>query len=82
MLKKSKMQVYQVVSKSKSTFLVYRYFDKKNNNFAYQIYKLVKSKSVAKEFGVSEFKEGRKTKLNTREMCDIMIENILNNKDA
>lgn len=58
------------------TYLVYRYMDDGNNNYEYQVYKLVKSKEVARELGVSDLKDGRKTKLTTREMWDLAWEKI------
>lgn len=72
-----KLEVYQISSK-KNTYLIYRYYDDKNNNFEYQTYKLVQSKSVAREFGIKDNISGRKSKLNAREMCDKLIENIKN----
>ena len=69
---KPKLEVYQISSK-KNTYLIYRYKDDKNKNFEYQIYKLVKSIPVAKEFGIKDNKPGRKTKLNAREMCNELI---------
>jgi hypothetical protein len=68
-----KLQVYQLESKTGNTYLVYRYFDDKNNNYEYQTYKLVQSKEVARDFGILDTKEGRKTPLNAREMCDLLI---------
>ncbi len=68
-----KLQVYQLESKTGNTYLVYRYFDDKNKNYEYQTYKLVQSKEVARDFGILDTKEGRKTPLNAREMCDLLI---------
>ena len=73
-MNKNKLEIFQRTSKTNNTYMIYRYFDNKNNNYEYQIYKLVQSKPVAREFGVSETKSGRVTKLNSREMCDLMIE--------
>lgn len=69
---KPRLEVYQI-SSEKNTYLVHRYFDDKNDNFEYQIYKLVQSKSVAREFGIKDLVPGRKSKLNAREMCDKLI---------
>ena len=73
-----KMQVFQQQSESGNTYLIFRYYDDLNNNYEYQIYKLVQSKAVARDFGVTETKNGRHTPLNTREMCDEMIRKIEN----
>ncbi len=70
-----KLEVYQITS-DKNTYLIHRYFDDKNNNFEYQIYKLVQSKNVAREFGIKDNVAGRNSKLNAREMCDKLIEKI------
>jgi hypothetical protein len=75
---KAKLEVYQVESESGKTYLIYRYFDDKNNNFEYQTYQLVQSKTVARDLGISDKKEGRNTALNAREMCDEIINNIEN----
>ena len=72
-----KLEVYQI-SSDKNTYLIHRYFDDKNNNFEYQIYKLVQSKGVAREFGIKDSIAGRNSKLNAREMCDKLIEKIKN----
>lgn len=74
------MEIYQATSKQGENYIIFRYFDNHNNNYEYKTYKLVQSRSVAREFGVSEYKEGRPSELNTREMCDILIEKIKNNE--
>ena len=71
-----KLEVYQIISEQNNTYLVYRYKDDHNNNYEYQIYKLVQSRAVAREMGVSEERENGETPLNTREMCDQMIKNL------
>lgn len=73
----NKLQVIQANSESNQTYLIYRYYDDANNNYEYQTYKLVKSSKTAKDFGISNTKEGRKSKLNSREMCDLMFSKIL-----
>jgi hypothetical protein len=75
-----KLEVYQTTTDDgKKTYLIYRYWDNHNNNFEYQIYKLESNtKKVIREFGISENKLGRKSKLTTREMCDKLIEKINN----
>ena len=65
-----------------NNFLIYRYFDDKNQNYEYQTYKLVKSKSVAREFGISDMESNRKTSLNTRDMCDKMIKSIVKEEES
>jgi hypothetical protein len=76
---KAKLEVYQIESKSGKTYIIYRYFDDKNNNYEYQTYQLVQSKTVARDLGISDTKEGRKSKLNAREMCNEIIKSIENN---
>ena len=70
------MELYQVKSKTGKTYIIFRFFDVHNNNFEYPIYKLVKSKPVAREFDIPDKIEGRKSELNTREMCDKLIQKI------
>jgi hypothetical protein len=72
-----KLETYQISSKN-NTYIIYRYFDDKNNNYEYQTYKLVQSKSVAREFGIKDTISGRRSKLNAREMCDKLIQKIKN----
>ncbi len=72
---KPKLEVYQIES-AKNTYIVHRYKDDKNKNYEYQIYKLVESKAVTREFGISDSLPNRKNKLNSREMCDKMIEKV------
>lgn len=69
-----KLEIFQETTQSGGTYLIYRYFDDKNNNYEYQTYKLVQSKNVAREFGILDKIENRKSKLTTREMCDKLIE--------
>jgi hypothetical protein len=75
---KPKLEIYQI-SSDKNTYIINRYLDDKNNNYEYQIYKLVQGKAVAREFGIKDFISGRKSKLNAREMCDKLIEKIKSN---
>lgn len=77
-MSKAKLEVYQIESESGNTYLIYRYFDDKNNNYEYQTYQLVQSKTVARDLGISVTKEGKKTKLNTREMCNEIIKTLEN----
>lgn len=76
---KLKLEIIQAVSPSKNTYLIHK-FDDGNTKDGYQIYKLVQSMEVAREFGISDFVSGRKTKLNTREMCDKMVDGIRKKK--
>lgn len=71
-----KLEIFQESTQSGNTYLIYRYFDDKNNNYEYQTYKLVQSKSVARDFGISDTKDGRKNPFNSREMCDLIFEEI------
>lgn len=71
-----KLEIFQATSRTGNTYIIHRYFDDKNNNYEYQTYKLVQSKSVARDFGISDTKDGRKTPLNSREMCDLIFEEI------
>ena len=71
-----KMKIYQQTSESGNTYIIYRYYDDKNNNYEYQTYKLVQSKSVARDFEISDRKTGRKTSLNSREMCNELIKEL------
>lgn len=71
-----KLEIFQETSPSGNTYLIYRYFDDKNDNYEYQIYKLVQSKSAARDFGISDRKGVRKSALNSREMCNLLIEEI------
>ncbi len=66
----SNLEIRQLKNDAGEVFVFYRYKDDKNNNFEYQVYKLVESKDVARSFGIDEFPSGRKTGLNSREMCD------------
>ena len=43
-------------------------------------YKTVKSIGVAREFNISQSRQGRKSPLNTREMCKKMVEKIKSEK--
>ncbi|MDK2771263.1 MAG: hypothetical protein KYX68_03390 [Flavobacterium sp.] len=74
------MEVFQLKSEKGNTYIVFRFFDDKNKNYEYKTYKLVKSINVAREFGILDKIPNRKTKLNTREMCDRLIEKINTNK--
>lgn len=74
------MEIFQTKSEKGNNYIIFRFFDDKNNNYEYKTYKLVKSINVAREFGISEKKLNRKTKLNTREMCDKLIEKIKGNE--
>lgn len=71
-----KLEIFQETSPTGNTYLIYRSFDDKNNNYEYQTYKLVQSKSVARDFGISDTKDGRKSSLNAREMCNLLIKEI------
>lgn len=77
---KAKLEVYQIESESGKTYLVYRCFDDKNNNYEYQTYQPVQSKTAARDLGISDTREGRNSELNAREMCDEIIKNIENKK--
>ena len=72
---KSKLDITQAVSPKNNTYLIYR-FDDGNTKDEYQIYKLVQSAGVAREFGIKDTIPGRPSKLNTREMCDKMMDKI------
>lgn len=73
---KPKLEIFQETSPTGNTYLIYRSFDDKNNNYEYQTYKLVQSKSVARDFGISDTQENRKSSLNAREMCNLLIKEI------
>jgi hypothetical protein len=73
-----KLEIFQATSNTGNTYLIHRDFDDKNNNYEYQTYKLVQSKSVARDFGISGTQDGRKNPLNSREMCNKLIEEIKN----
>ncbi len=73
---KPKLEIYHATTEKGVTYLIHRYVDDANNNYEYQIYKLVQAKNVAREFGIKDTKAGRKEKLTTREMCDKLIEKI------
>jgi hypothetical protein len=62
-----KLEVRHYRSEKGNTFMVYRYWDDKNNNCEYQVYKLVQTKESIRELGISDRVEGR-TVLNAREM--------------
>jgi hypothetical protein len=72
---KAKVEIIQATSPENNVFLIHKIEDG-NTKDGYEIYKLVKSIDVAREFGISETVPGRKTKLNTREMCDKMVQKI------
>ena len=74
------MEVFQLKSEKGNTYIVFRFFDDKNKNYEYKTYKLVKSINVAREFGIPVIIPNRKTKLNTREMCDRLIEKMKTDK--
>ncbi len=73
-----KYEVYQTTSQSNKTYIIHRYYDDKNANYEYQIYELVNSMAAPKECGITDIKEGRAAKLNTREVCDLLIKKIKN----
>ena len=77
---KPKLEVYQLES-DENTYLVHRYKDDKNKNYEYQIYKLVQSKAVAREFVISDTRNNGKSNLNAREMCDKLIEKVKGHKN-
>ena len=76
---KVKLEIIQAVSPANNTYLIHK-FDDGNTKDGYQIYKLVKSIEVAREFGIIDTKPNRTTKLNTREMCDEMVKLIRSEK--
>ncbi len=57
---KPKLEIYQASTEEGNTYLIHRYIDDANNNYEYQIYKLVQAKNVAREFGIKDIKPGRK----------------------
>jgi len=59
-----------------ATYMVFRYRDDGNNNYEYQVYKLVDASNVAGQLGAPSTKPNRKSNLNTREMWDWVWENI------
>lgn len=69
----AKLEIRQF--KLNKTYLFCRYWDDKNNNWEYQVYELVKSKSAARELGAPDFSDSG-SELNTRKMCDWVFENI------
>jgi hypothetical protein len=71
-----KLQVRQFTSNGGKTFLFYRYWDDKNNNWEYQVYELVQSMQAARDLGAPDKLPSRPSNLNTREMCDWVFENI------
>ncbi|MBP6756504.1 MAG: hypothetical protein KA210_10170 [Bacteroidia bacterium] len=75
-MKNLKLEIFQETTESGNTYLIYRYFDDKNNNYEYQTYKLVQSKNVARNFGISDTVDGRNSSLNTREMCNQIIKEL------
>ena len=60
-----KLKIFQETSSLGNTYIIYRYFDDKNHNYEYQTYKLVQSKSVSRDFGISDKIDGRKSTLNS-----------------
>lgn len=73
-MKSSKIDINQITSPKGNTFLVLS-FDDKNTHKNFEIYQLVQNASeIAKdEFDVSECVENRESKLNTREMWEIIL---------
>ncbi|WP_300675466.1 hypothetical protein [Soonwooa sp.] len=66
-MKKPTINFYQLESATGKSYIIISSKDKTLPNF--DIYQLVDNeKKIAEEFGISEFKEGRKSALNTREM--------------
>jgi hypothetical protein len=76
-MSKLKLEIIQATSPENNTYLIHR-FDDGNTKKCYEIYKLVRSIDVAREFGIEDGIEGRPSNLNTREMCDKMVEKIKN----
>ena len=70
-----KLFVRQYKAKDKKVYIIYRYKDDKNKNYEYQIYELVESRNAAQNLGAPKRQVGRKSELNTREMCDWVWEN-------
>ena len=73
----SKLEIIQATSPENNTYLIHR-FDDGNTKKGDEIYKLVPSIDVAREFGIEDVIEGRTSNLNTREMCDKMVDKIKN----
>lgn len=74
------MEIFQIKSKSGSKYIIFRFYDNHNKNYEYEIYKAVKSKDAARAFGVPDNIDGRESNLNSREMCNRLIEKIKNNE--
>ena len=77
-MSKKQFEVYQIKSDTGNLYIIYRFYDAKNKNYKYEIYKSVKSRAVAMEFNIPKSIEGRESELNTREMCDELINRIKN----
>jgi hypothetical protein len=72
----AKVEIIQAVSQNGNTYLIHKFQDG-NAHHSFDIYKLVDNeKDVAREFGISEIRSNGITPLNTREMCEKMVEKI------
>ena len=73
-MKTPKIEINQLQSPSGNTYL-FMSFDDKNNHKSFEIYQLVQNQSeVAREFNIVDVRENFDSKLNTREMCEKIIE--------
>lgn len=72
----AKIKITQAKSPIGNEYIIYQFKDA-HNLPSVEIYKLASNcKEVAEEFGISEYENGRNSKLNTREMCVKMVAKI------
>lgn len=71
-----KIEIIQAESENGNVYLIHKHSDG-NTLPCFEIYKLVdNAKDVAREFGISENRPGGQAPLNTKEMCQKMLEKI------
>ena len=64
-----KLFIRQYKAKDGATYIFHRYWDDHNNNYEYQVYKLVEAKDATRNLGAPEIG-------NTRQMSDWVWKNV------
>lgn len=68
------LKITQAISPNGKKYLIFRYFDG-NNHDCFEIYEPVNNiKAVARDFGISDEHPEGKSDINTRVMCEKMME--------
>ena len=75
-----KIEIIQAESENGNVYIIHKFNDG-NTLPSFEIYKLVdNAKDVAREFGISETRPDGQAPLNTREMCQKMLDKINKNQ--